>query len=273
MRISLPLAAALVLASAARGQVISRVSVDGNGNQGNAQSGLGLAFEQRTVAISADGNVIAFASAASNLVAGDGNGSIDIFVVDRVAGTIERVSVDSTGIEADADCVALAISADGNVVAFWSRTTNLVANDTNGAEDTFLHDRSTGITERVSVNTAGVEGDLGSYRASLSSDGMLVAFESNATNLAVVDTNKSTDIFLRDRAAGTTRRVSLTSSGTPPGPGGCFDPSISSDGSRVAFSARATDLVPGDTNGHYDVFVRDRVAATIVCVSVDSSGL
>ena len=98
MRISLPLAAALVLASAARGQVISRVSVDGNGNQGNAQSGLGLAFEQRTVAISADGNVIAFASAASNLVAGDGNGSIDIFVVDRVAGTIERVSVDSTGI-------------------------------------------------------------------------------------------------------------------------------------------------------------------------------
>ena len=273
MRISLPLAAALVLASAARGQVISRVSVDGNGNQGNAQSGLGLAFEQRTVAISADGNVIAFASAASNLVAGDGNGSIDIFVVDRVAGTIERVSVDSTGIEADADCVAPAISADGNVVAFWSRTTNLVANDTNGAEDTFLHDRSTGITERVSVNTAGVEGDLGSYRASLSSDGMLVAFESNATNLAVVDTNKSTDIFLRDRAAGTTRRVSLTSSGTPPGPGGCFDPSISSDGSRVAFSARATDFVLGDTNGHYDVFVRDRVAVTTVRVSVDSSGL
>jgi len=273
MRISLPLAAALVLASAARGQVISRISVDGNGNPGNAQSGLGLAFEQRTVAISADGNVIAFASAASNLVAGDGNGTIDIFVVDRVAGTIERVSVDSTGVEADADCVAPAISADGNVVAFWSRATNLVANDTNGAEDTFLHDRSTGITERASVNTAGVEGDLGSFRASLSSDGMLVAFESNATNLAVVDTNKSTDIFLRDRAAGTTRRVSLTSSGTPPGPGGCFDPSISSDGSRVAFSARATDLVPGDTNGHYDVFVRDLVAKTTVRVSVDSSGV
>ncbi|HET6162387.1 MAG TPA: calcium-binding protein [Planctomycetota bacterium] len=273
MRIASIVVTSLALSVPANAQVISRISVDGNGNPGNAQSGLGLAFEQRTVAISADGNVIAFASAASNLVAGDGNGTIDIFVVDRVAGTIERVSVDSTGIEADADCVAPAISADGNVVAFWSRATNLVANDTNGAEDTFLHDRSTGITERASVNTAGVEGDLGSYRASLSSDGMLVAFESNATNLAVVDTNKSTDIFLRDRAAGTTRRVSLTSSGTPPGPGGCFDPSISSDGSRVTFSARATDLVPGDTNGHYDVFVRDRVAATTVRVSVDSSGL
>jgi Tol biopolymer transport system component len=272
MRIATSLVAALALAAPSRAQQIARVSVDANGVEGNAPSGGVLEFQRRSVALSADGTVVAFASTASNLVAGDTNGVSDVFVVDLAAGTIERVSVDSAGAEADGGSFAPSLSADGKVVAFWSDATDLVANDTRGVADVFVHDRTTGATERASVNSKGIEGNGGSYRAALSSDGLLVAFESDATNFTANDTNSSTDIFLRDRVNGTTKRVSLTSGGGAPDPGGCFDPALSADGTRVAFSARATNLVPGDTNGQYDVFVRDIVAATTVRVSVDSSG-
>ncbi|MEX2158554.1 MAG: flexitail domain-containing putative surface protein [Dehalococcoidia bacterium] len=250
------------MASAAGGAT-ERVSVDSAGNQGNSQS--------YADAISADGRFVAFRSHATNLVAGDTNGTFDAFVRDRQSGTTERVSVDSAGNQGNSDSYAAAISADGRFVAFWSAATNLVAGDTNGVQDAFVRDRQTGTTERVSLDNAGTQGNDSSYPVSISADGRFVAFESYATNLVASDTNGVPDAFVRDRQSGTTERVSVDSSGTQ-GNDSSWAGSISADGRFVAFASVATNLVAGDTNGTGDVFVRDRLSGTTERVSVDSVG-
>src|SRR5438876_794176 len=189
-----------------------RVSVASGGAQGNGSSGLiGFAFPP---ALSADGRFIAFVSFATNLVAGDTNGATDVFVHDRQTGTTERVSVASGGTQGNAASVGPALSADGRFVAFLSDATNLVAGDTNGATDVFVHDRQTGTTERVSVASGGSQGNGFSAGPVLSADGRLVAFHSTATNLVARDTNGATDVFVHDRQTGTTERVSVASDGT-----------------------------------------------------------
>jgi Tol biopolymer transport system component len=158
--------------------------------------------------ISTDGRYVTFYSAAANLVAGDTNGMFDIFMRDRQTGTTTLVSRDSTGVEGDGDSQYPSISADGRYVAFQSYATNLVAGDTNGMFDIFMRDRQTGTTTRVSRNSAGLEGDAGSFDSSISADNRYVVFDSTATNLVAGDTNGKTDIFVRDRQTGTTTRVS-----------------------------------------------------------------
>ena len=168
------------------------VSVATGGTQGNARS--------RYPSISSDGRFVVFWSDASNLVAGDTNGSADVFVRDRLSGTTERVSLAAGGAQGNADSLGPSISASGRFVAFWSLATNLVAGDTNAWNDVFVRDRQSATTERVSVATGGAQGDFNSYDPSISADGRFVAFESGATNLVAGDTNGSFDVFLRDRA-------------------------------------------------------------------------
>ncbi|MFQ5473449.1 MAG: TolB family protein, partial [Dehalococcoidia bacterium] len=132
-------------------------------------------------------------------------------------------------------------------------------------------------TERVSVGSNGTEGNKGSDAARLSADGRFVAFQSDATNLVLGDTNAAPDVFVRDRQLGTTERVSVDSTGAQgvgtAGISGSYAPSISADGRFVAFWSDATNLVPGDTNGAADVFVHDRLTGTTERVSTDSGGL
>jgi Tol biopolymer transport system component len=242
-----------------------RVSVDSSGAQGNGQSGyFGLS-------ISADVRYVAFTSNASNLVSGDTNGSFDVFVRDRQTGLTERVSVATGGMQGNGACYYPSISADGRCVAFASGASNLVSGDTNASFDVFVHDRLTGATERVSVDSGGVEADGESTTPSISADGRYVAFMSYATNLVHSDTNGVPDVFLRDRQTGATERVSIATDGTE-GDGPCYSPAISADGRYVAFHGAATKLVGGDTNGVVDVFVRDRQTGTTERVSLDSGG-
>jgi Tol biopolymer transport system component len=105
------------------------------------------------------GRYVAYVSSATNLVSGDSNGVADVFVRDRQAGTTERVSVDSSGKQADGACTSCAISSDGRFVAFASVATNLVSGDTNGTFDVFVRDRQNGTTGRVSVDSSGGQGD------------------------------------------------------------------------------------------------------------------
>lgn len=227
---------------------VSRVSVAGNGIEGNHVSA--------APSISSDGRYVAFFSAASNLVAGDNNSTIDVFVRDRQTGTTTRVSVASNGAEGDDSSMgSVAISGDGRFVAFYSLSRNLVAGDTNGTWDVFLHDRQTATTVRVSVDSSGAEGNGLSVDPSISGDGRFVAFDSAASNLVAGDTNGARDVFVYDRETGTTARVSLDSAGAEGG-GGVLS-SISDDGRYVAFESLASNLVSGDTNGDWDVFVRD----------------
>ena len=242
----------------------TRVSVDSAANQGNSSS-------ERSAA-SADGRYVAFESAASNLVAGDTNGVSDVFLRDTVSGSTTRVSLGTGGVEANNWSLYPAISADGRYVAFYSWASNLVAGDNNGFWDVFVRDTLLGTTTRASLNSAGIEADLGGQEPSISGDGRYVAFASNATNLVGGDTNASYDIFVRDIVAGTTTRVSVAAGGAQ-ALGGSTYASISGDGLHVAFRSVAANLVAGDTNGLADVFVRGLTpGGTTTRVSVGAGG-
>src|SRR5260221_12724968 len=127
----------------------------------------------------------------------------------------QRVNVKTGGGQGNGGTVAysMSISADGRYVAFVDNSTDLVQGDTNGFDDIFVRDRIAGTTERVSVATGGAQADGGSQLPSISADGRFVAFESAATNLVSGDTNGLDDVFVRDRVAGTTERVSLSTNG------------------------------------------------------------
>jgi flagellin-like hook-associated protein FlgL len=198
---------------------------------------------------------VVFSSIASNLVAGDTNGQLDVFVHDRQTGTTTRVSVDSSGNEANGDNWNGSISGDGRYVVIESSATNLATGDTNGVDDIFVHDRQTGTTTRVSVDSSGLEANAGSDSSSVSGDGRYVAFRSTATNLVAGDTNGVDDVFVHDRQTGQTTRISVDNSGAEGNGTSGFGTDISADGQYVAFRSTASNLVAGDTNGVDDVFV------------------
>ena len=285
-----------------------RVSVASDGTEGNDS------FEP---VISADGRFVTYDSYASNLVPGDTNNAIDVFVFDRQTNTIERVSVASDGTEPNIRQLSNpSISADGRFVAYTSDASNLVPGDTNGGSDIFVFDRQNNTTERVSVASDGTEAtgnfDFGSIVPEISADGRFVAYSSDATNLVPGDTNDGSDVFVFDRQTNTTQRVSVASDGTEgngqqrrardisgwalcdlsiaslrtlspaiptaPPTSSCSTgrptpprasrwpatapkvmaqhwPAISADGQYVAYSSDASNLVPGDTNGAFDIFV------------------
>jgi Tol biopolymer transport system component len=242
----------------------------------------GGASGQTSVAISGDGRYVAFESAAANLVAGDTNGATDVFLVDRLMRTTTRVSVATGGAEAmggGSGTFGVAVSGDGRVVAFDSAATNLVAGDTNALPDIFVHDRATGTTTRVSVATGGGQGTgpagARSQRPALSADGRFVAFSSELTSLVPGDTNGKPDVFVHDRATGTTTRVSVANGGgqTTGETLGSIRPALSADGRVVAFISDAVNLVPDDTNNVLDAFVHDRVTGETTRVSVRSAGV
>lgn len=226
--------------------------------------------------ISADGRFVAFQSDASNIVSGDTNGARDAFVRDLAPGGVTtRVSVRSdgtqgmSGFESDDP----SISSDGQFVAFSSRVPDLVANDTNTERDVFLHDRLSGITERISITTSGAQVASASKHPSISADGNVIAFDSFANGFDPIDTNLNFDIYVRDRVAGTTTLVSRTVPIASIGNGDSEFPSISANGQFIAYETTATNLFPGNANGALaDVLVFDRLALTAQRVSVDSTG-
>jgi Tol biopolymer transport system component len=239
-----------------------RVSVRTGGLQSNYNC-----FEP---SISGDGRFVAFHS-IGDFVVGDTNVRDDILVHEVASQITARVSVGPGGVQANGTSRSAALSHDGRFVAFHSDATNLVVNDTNGANDVFVHDRQTGTTSRVSVSSLSGQGNLESRLASISLDGRFVAFQSAATNLVSGDTNGRTDVFVHDRQAASTVRVSLAWNGAQSDLN-CTAASISGNGQFVAFTSRAGNLVPGDINLDWDIFVHDRLSAITECVSITPSG-
>ena len=242
----------------------TRVSVDSQGNQG-------ILGGSTFCSISADGRFVAFGSFTTNLVTPDTNTRSDLLVHDRQTRETTRVNVDSQGNQGTLGASLSSISADGRFVAFGSSSSDLVAATTNDARDVFVHDRKTGETTRVSVDSRGNQGNLGGNLPSINADGRFVAFDSTSSNLVAGDTNGERDVFVHDRKTGETTRVSVDSQGNQ---GNSFsrDPSISTDSRFVVFNSRASNLVAGDTNGEVDIFVHDRQTGETTRVSVDSRG-
>jgi Tol biopolymer transport system component len=249
----------------------TRVDVSSDGKQARILPSHGTS-------ISADGRYVVFTSEAGNLVPGDTNDATEVFVHDRQTGDTTRVSVRSSGAQVSGFSGDGVISADGRYVAFDSYARNLVPHDTNGGQDVFLRDVQTGKTIRVDVSSYGRQTARGSQSGSpaVSADGRYIAFASNAPNLVTGDTNRVTDIFVRDRKRGRTVRVSIGPRGRQAldirSRNGSALPSISADGRFVAFLSSATNLVSNDTNRMPDVFVRDRGRGRTTRVSVSSSG-
>ena len=244
-------------------ETTERASVDSAGVEGNVEC-IGRP------AISSDGRYVAFESLASNLVASDVNGVADVFVRDRTLGTTELASVGVGGTQGDGDSGDPVLSPDGRFVVFDSVASTLVAGDTNGVADVFLRDRQALTTDRASVESAGLEGNAASGVPAISADGRYLTFESDATNLVVLDANGASDVFLRDRTTGLTARVSV--GGGTEGNDFSVTPSVSADGRYVAFQSNATNFIAGDTIDTLDVFVRDRFTGALECVSVDPGG-
>jgi Ca2+-binding RTX toxin-like protein len=241
----------------------TRISVGSTGQEGDRPS--------LNPSISADGRFVAFESNSTNLVAGDTNNNSDIFVHDIQTNTTTGISVDSTGNRGNIGSFNPSISADGRFVAFDSLADNLVAADTNSTRDIFVRDIQTNTTTRVSVNSSGNQGNLGSISAVISANGRFVAFQSNASNLVTEDTNGTSDIFVHDRLSNITSMASVNSTGDRANRSS-FKPSISADGRFVAFDSLADNLAAADTNGTNDIFVRDRDTATTTRISVNSQG-
>lgn len=247
-----------------RAGITTRVSVDSSGNQANGYSD--------SPSISADGRYVAFQSNASNLVSGDSNGATDVFRHDRQTGVTMRLSVNDAGVQGNGNSLVPAISAQGDRIAFISLATNLVAGDGNGRQDVFLRDIGLAMTARVSVDGAGAEANGHSYAPAISGDGRSIAFASFASNLVVGDGNGKRDVFVHDRDAGSTRRVSVDSAGVEADADSDPRVALSDNGRRVAFQSAAGNLVAGDGNAITDVFVHDLDATTTRRVSVNSAG-
>ncbi|MEP6955459.1 MAG: hypothetical protein ABI883_01435 [Chthoniobacterales bacterium] len=229
----------------------SRVSLNSTGGQGEQGSG-------GHIDISGDGRFVVFESAAENLVNNDSNSRTDIFVRDRQTSLTTRVSINSNGGQANNDCYEPRITSDGRFVVFRSLAGNLVTGDGNNRNDVFLRDRQTSTTKRISMSNNGgaINGDA--VTPAISNDGRFVIYESNATNI-VPDTNGVHDIFLRDRQLNKNALVSLANDGSQ-GDLSSFVPSISGTGRYVAWETGSGNLVPNDTLGYSDIFVRDRNA-------------
>lgn len=239
------------------------VTLGGGPDESNSQN--------RAPSIDRQGKRIAFSSPSSELVASDGNGVEDVFVRDMNLGMTRRVSVDSTGAEASDRSTSPAISADGRVVAFLSRAEDLVAGDTNGHTDVFVHDLNSGETSRVSISSAGGQASWASEEPDISATGRYVTFHSSASDLVTPDANPHEDVFHHDLDTGVTVLVSVNDAGQQV-QGVHSHARVSDDGQRVVFQSDAEDMATGDGNGRTDIFLRDMQAGTTVLISLNAVG-
>jgi len=210
-----------------------------------------------SAAISSDGRYVTYDSGAANIVPDDTNTDWDVFQWDRLTSTTTKISQAAGGDGANGGSTRASISSDGRFIAYSSYASNIVLGDTNNEHDVFLWDRQTASTTKVSVATDGGPTNGGSYSPSVSDDGRYVTFQSGASNVVPDDTKDwMDDVFVRDRQTGSTIRVSETVNGASAN-GPSRDTSISGNGQYVVYESEASNLVPGDSNGKTNVFVRE----------------
>jgi hypothetical protein len=248
--------------SMATGQ-LELASIDSNGWLANGDS--------YNSVLTPDGRYVAFDSIASNLTTNDTNNTYDIFLRDRLAGTTERITVNSSGVEANGPSFDPVISSDGRFIAFHSFASNLVSNDNNNASDIFVYDRQMKTFELVSTSDQGTIGNSDSVMPSMSDDGSMISFRSLASNLVANDNNNTFDIFVRNLTSKKTLRVNVTTNGDQANGPSIFN-SISNDGTRVVFDSYANNLVLSDTNISSDIFMHNLSTGETERISVSDSG-
>ena len=238
---------------------LSKVSLNSTGVQGNGLSYL--------PAVSPNGKFVVFSSYATNLVAGDTNSEVDVFLRNLETNTTSRLSVSSSGVEANGSSGGSDLSSDGRYVVFTSFASNLVPNDTNGYGDVFLRDTILNTTTIVSLDSSGNIANNVSVSQKISADGRYILFLSEASNLVAGDTNGAYDVFIHDRMSGETSRVSVGDEGQQGNHAAPQFADFSADGRYVVFVSSATNLISGSVLPPGQVYVRDRQTNTTFVVS------
>ena len=213
--------------------------------------------------LSADGLTVAFLRTVPGATAF----KEAIFIKNLTTRAVARVD----NAKADEGSHNPAMSADGKTVAFDSNASTLVPGDTNGTSDIFVKNLTTGAVTRASVAADGTQANEGSYDPALSADGRTVAFSGYASNLVPGDTNEMGDIFIKDLTTGAITRANVAADGTEAN-GLSYRPVLSADGKTIAFSSYASNLVPGDTNGASDIFIKDLTTGASTRANVAADG-
>ena len=227
------------------------------------------------------GEAVAFSTSASDLVAGDTNGVSDVFVRYLDSGTTERIT-DSPGGQVDDGSTLVDVSDDGGTVLYMTRL-RLPAPDKGLERAYFTYDLATGETQVGIPRNPSAYANYGD--AALSPDGSMVGWQTPDTDVGPTDTNSKFDVYVHDVDTGDVTLVSANAAGTDAGDRQSYQFSFSPDGTRVAFTSEAGDLVPGDDEpcsedpiGQYswsscaDVFVRDLTTGTTTLVTPDATG-
>jgi Tol biopolymer transport system component len=238
--------------------ILTRVSVSSEGTQADDSTA--------AVSVSGDGKLVAFSSVATNLVLFDRNAHSDVFLYDRTTSDTLRASVGSDNAEANDDCNDPIVTTDGMYVFFTSAATNFAGTAMNGTQQLFSRWLAASRTDHRSRGTAD-----SIFRPAVSSDGSLVAFETNAA-MDANDVNDESDIYAIYGARFQFARISIGASGVEPN-AGSTEASVSANGSLFAFSSYASNLVADDTNDAGDVFVRGLTDTNVIRVSVSSNGV
>jgi hypothetical protein len=237
----------------------SDAGVKGNGGSGSPN-------------LSTDGSRVAFSSDATNLDPADTDSVSDVFVKNFTTGDITLASTSDTGVKGNDLSHSPSLAADGTHVAFASISTNLDPADTEGDNDVYVKDIGSGDIALASTSDTGVKGNSDSYDASLSVDGSRVAFYSEATNLDPADTDISGDVYVKDLTTGDITLATTSDTGVKAN-GASGGASLSSDGTRVAFSSIATNLDPADTEADFDVYVKDLTTGDVTLATTSDTGV
>jgi Tol biopolymer transport system component len=221
--------------------------------------------------LSADGTKVAFESRANNLDSADAGHEADIYVKDLSTGALTLASRATSGAKGNDFSTMPSLAADGSSVAFQSRSTNLDPADTDTLGDIYARDLASNQTELLSVTAAGVKANADSFSPSMSADGNRIAFDTASTNIDPADTDLNVaDIYVKDRATAALRLASTTAAGVKAMSAPFFGsavPSLSADGTQIAFETRATNLDPADTDGFYDIYAKDLATDAIRLLS------
>ncbi len=238
--------------------IFVRDTVAGTTRRANVSSaGIAANAWSFSPSISGDGQLVAFISAATNLVPDDTNVQLDVFVHDFQKASTRRVSVTSAGGQGSLGSQDPSISEDGRFVAFSSGAPDLVDGDTNDSSDVFVHDLQTATTRRAALTSNGTQIAHGAWSPSISGNGRRLAFESSSNDIVAND-QTTNDVFVVDIETGVVQRASVRNDGGE-GNGESVRPAISMDGSAVAFESRATNLgprPPTSTQNQNHVYIR-----------------
>ncbi|NUP95920.1 MAG: PD40 domain-containing protein [Planctomycetaceae bacterium] len=263
-------ASALLLAPAALAQSLTKLTVNANGVHSSYDSAVGVSPDS----VTPDGRYTVFSSGAWQLIPNLLTFYTQVYLYDTLAGTTRLVSWSPTSGPGSSYSAAPAVTDDGRFVAYESRATNLVPGPWRGYWQIYLTDLQSGVTSVVSLTNHATPalGNADSSTPSISGDGSVVAFASEATSFVLADSNGTTDVFVRDLVANTTRAVSRIPGGSF-GDGTSKAPAVSGDGRFVAFETLATNLAPGATATYSKILVRDLATGTFEHVSVNSAGV